>query len=103
MSMEIGACYCDFDGDPVNVCNIVDRRARIEHECDECFRVIKPREKYHYITFHSDGKWNSAKRCAQCYQIGLDYCCGVLDAGAVWAHVWEHLGVDLRTGKTRET
>lgn len=99
--MEAEACECDFDGEPVDACNIVHRKARIEHQCDECERIIKPKEKYYYTTFCSYGKWDSTKRCVQCYQIGKDYCCGVLDAGAVWAHVWEHLGVNLRTGETR--
>lgn len=99
--MEAGTCECDFDGDPVNVWNLRTRTARIKHRCDECRRIIKPKEKYVYLTFNFDGKWHSAKRCPQCHQISLDYCCGVLSAGEVWVMVWESLGVDLRTGATK--
>jgi len=99
--MEAGACECDFDGDPVNVWNVRERKARKEHECDECLRTIQPGEKYIYSSFLFDGGWNSSKRCVQCNQISKDYCCGLLGAGEVWAHVWDHLGVCLRTGRTR--
>jgi len=77
-------------------------KARKEHKCSECRRTIRKGEFYRRIRFCSDGHWEGGKRCPQCYQIGVDYCCGILTSGAVWEWMWESVGVNLRTGETRE-
>ena len=101
MSMEAGMCSCDAGLEPSDVCDIADVKARKEHRCDECHETIQPGQTYVRIKALWDGGWETMKRCRPCYQIGTDYCCGVIGKGAVWEWCWEYLGVNLITGETK--
>lgn len=103
MSMEAGACSCDgYDYEPLSVCNVKEVKARKEHTCDECHETIKKGQSYYRWSALFEGSWSNGKRCLPCWRIGVDYFCGILGCGTVWEYCWERLGVDLRTGKTRE-
>jgi hypothetical protein len=100
--MEASACSCDYDLDPVKVMREHWRKARKEHRCQECQETIAKGTVYWTCGFYSDGHWERLKRCKACYQIGEDYCCGVLGEGMVQEAVWELLGVDLVTGEVSD-
>ena len=102
MSMEAGACSCGDNFEPCEVGTHKKVKARKEHKCSECNRIIRPGEHYQYITGLMDGRWSSMKRCIQCQQICIDYFCGVIGRGAVRELAREHLGVDLKTGEIFE-
>ena len=58
------ACYCDFDRSwPYEQ---IDRIARREHKCDECFHVIHQHEPYERATGLCEGKWFASKTCIRC-------------------------------------
>lgn len=65
------------------------RKARKEHPCCECRRVIHPRELYHVEAGLYDGRWQDSKTCAHCYLAGswLLTVCG----GHLMAYVAEEL------------
>lgn len=44
-----------------------EHRARVEHKCNECSRVIDPAETYQYWTGLSDGDFVMSKMCAHCW------------------------------------
>lgn len=103
--MECGcddsSCYWDGDG-IASVFTEVVRTARKEHKCCECQRTITQGEKYHYISGLWDGSWDHYKTCEQCFAIARDYACNCYQLGCLRDEIWELLGVDIVTGKTKE-
>lgn len=98
--MECG-CECVLDDYEVaSICDVVDRRARKEHQCTECQRTIRVGEQYELCDMLFDGRWSHFKTCAQCQAIRRDYGCGVL--GMLREEVWDCLGVDIVTGDLKE-
>lgn len=61
-------CYCDI-GDPPEYYRVRIVKARKQHRCEECSRVILPGESYECVT----GKWEGAvsilKTCSNCLDI----------------------------------
>jgi len=51
-------------------------KARKEHKCYECDRIIKPGEKYHNFKGCWEGKWAEFKTCEPCndlrHEIGAE-------------------------------
>jgi len=58
---------CSTDFDPADIFNVVARKARVVHRCDECACRIWPGESYARATWLADGHWSDSIRCAQCY------------------------------------
>jgi hypothetical protein len=48
------------------------RRARVEHECDGCFRRIQPGELYFDFNGCWDGRWRRYKNCASCRELAIE-------------------------------
>ncbi len=48
------------------------RKARKEHKCCECQRVIKVGEKYHLFKGCWDGEWGRFKTCVACNDLRYD-------------------------------
>ena len=67
-------------------------KARKAHKCCECYRIIKPKEKYYYAV----GKWystiNTFKTCKYCMQGGkwLIKECGGWSHGGLLEEIIEH-------------
>jgi len=57
-------CY-DSD-EPADIWECEERRARKEHTCTECRKVIPVKGWYKYYTWLSDGHWSHAKICEDC-------------------------------------
>jgi len=53
---------CDF---PRMFSNII-RKARKEHKCYECNRIIMIGESYYYSKGNWDGRWLDFKTCIEC-------------------------------------
>jgi hypothetical protein len=103
--MELpGECGCDdyCDYDPNRVWNGRERKARKQHQCEECGSTIEPRQVYYHADFlGADGPpWSEYKCCLPCHRISRDYggCCAI---GELREAVWECLGVDIKTGETK--
>lgn len=43
------------------------RRARKQHQCDECFRAIDPGEPYQYWTVAYEGSVDTQRMCQHCW------------------------------------
>lgn len=68
-------------------------RARKQHKCDECHRVISSGETYVYHTWKGDGEFGTAKTCQHC-KIACDWlsenCGGYLVFG-IYEDIQEHV------------
>lgn len=60
-------CYCDFD--PAELYNVTTRKARKQHRCEECRRVIEPGESYENVMGKWDGDINYFKTCSHCLDV----------------------------------
>lgn len=98
--MEVGACDCGWDGEPVYPRAITTPMARVAHVCDECGEAINPGERYHHLRGMCEGEWFTHKTCEICHRIGRDFCAPL---GDLRYTVQNLLGVDYVTGETCET
>lgn len=57
---------CMTDYDPPEFYSAGIRKARKEHKCEECGRVIQPGEPYQYVSGKWDGDLNFFKTCQHC-------------------------------------
>jgi len=47
--------------------HVVKRRARIEHDCNDCDHIIQPGEEYYQLTLeHGFSGWITKPICEQC-------------------------------------
>jgi hypothetical protein len=74
------------------------RRAKQPHKCGECFREIKPGERYTYHAWKFDGDFSWSKSCSHC-MVAEDWlvenCRGFLIGGVqedIQEHVQEYRG-----------
>lgn len=44
-------------------------KARKEHKCCECYRTIKPGERYQLFKGCWDGEWETFKTCSDCDEL----------------------------------
>lgn len=58
-------CQVDY-ADPMEPYSRENRKARKEHKCSECGKVIKPGENYVYHTGKCEGDWLEFKHCEGC-------------------------------------
>ena len=93
-------CSCDIDdGDPIDVRVIKMRKARKEHKCFECERIIKKGEIHEYLKGLVDGcnlvEWRT---CLGCTRMRSDLrCC----YGLLAEEVKHCFGVDIVTSTKR--
>jgi hypothetical protein len=96
-----GSCSCDCDYDANRVWSPRERRARQEHQCEECGCTIERGQRYYYASYlGSDGPpWGEYKCCLPCHRIQRDYapCCAL---GELREVIWECLGINIVTGET---
>ena len=58
-------CYCDYDDQPsFQTTDFV--KARKDHKCYECGKIIKPGEVYQRIKGMWDGHWEKFDTCEAC-------------------------------------
>lgn len=76
-------CAVDY-GEPTDVARIELRKARKQHKCDDCGRIIEPRETYTHWVFLSEGYWSKGACCAHCRAASkwlVEQCGGFLYVG----------------------
>lgn len=80
-------CKCSIDVDSdcsaPGFFNSRDRKARIEHKCDECSRTIAPKETYRYVTGMWEGDISSHKICVDCTSLRETFFCSSV-FGSLW-------------------
>ena len=82
-------CAIDYAAETnwVELTNVIVKKARKTHCCDECGRQIFPGESYRYETGLNDGYFETYKRCDHCAvaanwliaQCGGFVTCGILE------------------------
>ena len=78
------SCQCDcscYDAEPYDFYELTYPKARKAHICMECYRTIKPGEKYELIKGKCAGEFEVFKTCVGCMNLRTDLgCCqGVLE------------------------
>jgi hypothetical protein len=61
------ACYCDYEAPEFYKAAI--RKARKAHRCNECACVIRPGERYEYVSGMWDGDISTNKTCSRCLEL----------------------------------
>lgn len=91
-------CAIDYL-DPADVWSSKDRKARVQHFCDECARVIAAGETYRLFSWLYDGRWTSMKVCPHCSAAGvwLDIACGGWPIGGLREELEEHWAEGYRS------
>lgn len=84
-------CMTDYDRPSLYVSE--NRKARKEHRCLECFRVIHAGEQYQHVRGVWDGEPGTYKTCAHCLvgQKLLQDECGGFSHGAIDEDLEEHI------------
>ena len=78
------ACEIELDGNGPSCFKSSDRKARKEHKCCECHRVILPGETYRYESGVWDGDPEDYKTCADCLSVRDEFFCSY-----VYGQIWE--------------
>lgn len=84
----IASCDCSYfrcDYEEPSIFRREMRRARKEHRCCECFRVILPGEEYEHDSGLWDGRWDRYKTCLGCSRIREAFC----SSGCVYGELVE--------------
>lgn len=88
-------CSID-DAEPWTVYSQTERRARKDHRCCDCGRIIAKGERHTYATGLMEDSWYEYRACAHCMAAAgwLMRMCN----GWMWEHVGEELGDHWREG-----
>lgn len=90
--MEDCSCvYFDDDGYGPSCFSHRVRKARKEHRCCECRRIIVKGERYHYESGIWDGSADDFKTCFDCYEVRSEMFCDGFEYGNMWGMLREHL------------
>lgn len=86
----MGSCSCD-DADVVTVLKSKTVKARKQHKCYECGKVINPGDQYHYLAGVSCGDMYRQHTCLFCRHVfedlmSMGYC---VHFGGLWETVGE--------------
>lgn len=58
--------YCECDYDPPSVYRKAEHKARKQHKCHECSRLVQPGERYEVVFGIWDGRSDIFKTCSRC-------------------------------------
>jgi hypothetical protein len=88
-------CDCSVDDyEPATVCTVRDVRARKQHWCGECGRVIEKGETYEYVRGLWEGDWSTHKTCLGCKRVRQHLCSSGWRYGGLAEQVAECVGFD---------
>lgn len=88
--MECSTVYCDID----DYCMLLKQtrpKARKEHKCTECKRVIKQGESYLYEVTLYDGDLDTWKTCSDCEAIREEFFKSGYIYGEILFYLLEHI------------
>ena len=98
----MSGCACLTDGgygEPMEVGIKQDRKARKEHKCVECGRIIQLGETYKYVGGKFKGDWLNFKTCSDCVSMQKNLLqCG-FDIGSCWDDVEMGLTESIKYSK----
>ena len=88
-------CACsidsgDYDGDPSDFDIDLRPKARIQHKCHECGRIIEPGEVYSLEKGKYDGRFYAYKICLDCISLRKTFFCS-FTYGEIWSDMREHI------------
>ncbi len=81
------SCIDIYDGETAAINETYTRKARKEHICYECRRVIKKGETYTLDDILADSEWEHYKTCSDCISLRDTYCSFYF--GEVWNMLYE--------------
>jgi len=83
--------YVNVDGDGPEFYSHFERRARKEHVCSECGRVIQKGETYRVETGRWEGRFDTYKICRDCVSIRDSFFCEGYSYTMVLEDLREHI------------
>ena len=91
--MDCACIEVDYDDcDAGDFTRVKNRKARKEHKCGECHRIINPGETYEYSVIKFQGDIGTHKMCLDCLSVrGAFFCNGCYTEG-----LWEELAESMR-------
>jgi hypothetical protein len=85
------SCIYAWAGEPGSLNSARFYKARKEHKCTECHRVISPGEEYEYTFGVWDGEPGIYKTCSDCLSVRDTFFCKGWVYSQVWEDVHQHL------------
>ncbi len=86
------ACICiDNNDDYPEIHSEKRQKARKEHKCCECGRVIEKGETYECASGKWEGDFRVYKTCEECLDIRSTFFCGGFTYTCVHEYLWNHL------------
>lgn len=85
------ACICVDLDNTAEFSRSTILRARKEHICDECSRIIVPGEKYEYVTGKWDGEFSSFKTCSDCLSVRKSFFCAGYEYTRIFDDLADHI------------
>ena len=96
---DCGVCLSGYDGEAAEFYDSRIVRARRDHACYECRRVIVAGATYERITGKWDGEFLSHAFCADCSDISSSLSCdGTREFGNLWGEIEDYVFPALTTG-----
>ena len=83
--------YADYSDNLPDPFTSTKRRARKNHKCCECNRVIGPGEHYYYDSGKWDNEWLTFKMCLPCGEILDEFFCDGFAYQQMTADLYEHI------------
>jgi hypothetical protein len=95
----IGGDYGDCDGSP-EFQDVTYPKARKEHRCVECRRLVPKGEQYQKWVMKFDGDLSCDKTCSECAEIRQVFSCGEMQPqfGQLWQEMHDNAFPYLTTG-----
>jgi hypothetical protein len=87
---DCGCVYVESD-ECYEFVNKTFPKARKQHKCDECGRIIKPGEKYELFKGGFEGRVETNKTCMDCMSVVDSFYCDGRILGDMWGYLEEHI------------
>lgn len=97
---DCGVCLGDFDGDPVEFCDITWVTARKEHRCAACQRTIPKDARYNRFAGKCDGDMFVVCTCSDCDDIRSAFTCAddnAIPSEILWETMEEYVFPEMTT------
>ena len=89
--MECACVYVEDCYDALEFFSKTMRRARKEHKCCECRRMILPAEEYEHVSGKWEGQVETYKTCQDCLSIRREFFCEGFFYEQMFEYLHEHL------------
>ena len=89
--MRCACVHFEYDEDSCEFEKIEDRKAKKQHQCCECGRIIEIGEQYENFSGKWDGDFGYYKTCSDCLSICKSFFCNGREFTSVYSMLADHI------------